>query len=251
MSFFTLKFIALLSMLWDHISYAYPPILVLLTLFPSIPIEPLETLTHVFHYIGRISAPIFLWSIANGYRNTRDFKKYAFRILIFACLSEWPYYLLFESHGNVLFTYFFGLLTLRLMDWGNDKRPGAGYALAVPVVILAWCFPFFEGDGRYILFILAYYLTDHWSISKKILLWLFLYPSSRWQLLKLCLSEGLRLSIFTLNAFGPLLGVGLTFFYNKKKGPDIPGSKWLWYTAYPVHLLILGLLSHYTQLFGV
>lgn len=251
MSSFVLKIIALLTMLWDHISYIYPPVLVLPDLFPGISAELFETLFHISNYIGRISAPIFLWSIAQGYRHTGNFKKYALRLLGFACLAEWPYHLLFGDHGNVLFTYLFGLLTLRLMDWGNEKRPRLGYALAALVVVLSWHFAPFEGGGRYILFILAFYLTDHWAVGGKALLWLFLYPSSRWKLLVLTLSEGLRLSNFVLNAFGPLLGVGLTFFYNGKKGPDIPAIKYLWYILYPAHLLVLGVISHYTQLFGV
>ena len=52
----------------------------------------------------------------------------------------------------------------------------------------------------------------------------------------------MRFSNFTLNAFGPLQGVGLTFLYNGRKGPDLPGGKWLWYVAYPAHLLVLGLI---------
>ena len=239
MSSFILKVTALLTMLWDHIAYVYPPTLFLPDLFPSIP----AGLIHASDYIGRISAPIFLWSITTGYRHTKNFKKYALRLLVFAILSEWPYYLLFGNHGNVLFTYLWGLLTLRAMDWGNKKRQSLGYGLAALSVILSWHFALFEGGGRYILFILSFYLTEHWPVRKKALLWLFLYPASRWKLLYLYFTEGFRLSMFFL------LGVGLTFFYNGKKGPDVPGGKWLWYMAYPTHLLILGLISHYTQLF--
>lgn len=168
---------------------------------------------------------------------------------MFACLSEWPYYLLFGAHGNIIFTQLAGLLTLRLMIRGNERRPRLGYALAALAVVLAWRLSPFEGGGRYLLFILAFYLTERWSARRKALLWLFLYPASRWRLLVLCFTEGMRFSNFTLNALGPLPGVALTFFYNGKKGPDSPGNKWLWYIAYPAHLLILGLISHYTQLF--
>lgn len=242
MSAFALKLTALLTMLWDHISHVYPPALLPPELFPNISAELFEALFHASNYIGRIAAPIFLWSIAQGYRHTRDWRRYALRLLVFACLAEWPYYLLFEIHGNILFTQLIGLLTLRLMDWGNEKRPRLGYGLAAIVVVLSRHFALFEGGGRYVLFILTFYLTGHWSIGKKALLWLFLYPSSRWRLLALCVTEGMRFSNFTLNAFGPLLGVGLTFLYNGRKGPDLPGGKWLWYVAYPAHLLVLGLI---------
>ncbi len=251
MSSFTLKMIALLSMLYDHVSHVFPPTLLLPELFPHISAELFEALFHASNYIGRLAAPIFLWSVAQGYRHTRDWKKYALRLLIFACLSEWPYYLLFENHGNIIFTQLLGLLTLRLMDWGNGKCPRLGYVLAAIVVVLSWHFALFEGGGRYILFILAFYLTEKWPVGKKALLWLFLYPASRWRLLYLYFTEGFRLSMFLLNGVGPLLGVALTFLYNEKKGSRFPGSKWLWYAAYPVHLLVLGTISHYTQLFPV
>ena len=105
MSFFALKVVALLSMLWDHATYVWP-----------------LDLPFAADYIGRIAAPIFLFSIANGYWHTRNLKRYALRLLIFACLAEYPYYLLFGFHGSIMFTLLLGLLTLKLMDWGNGKR---------------------------------------------------------------------------------------------------------------------------------
>ena len=104
MSFFTLKIVALLSMLWDHVTYVWPLSLTLqVLLFPNAAetVPALLALQRATDYIGRIAAPIFLFSIANGYRHTRNFKKYALRLLIFACLAEYPYYLLFSFHGNL------------------------------------------------------------------------------------------------------------------------------------------------------
>ena len=228
MSFFALKTVALLSMLWDHATYVWP-----------------LDLPFAADYIGRIAAPIFLFSIANGYRHTRNFKKYALRLLIFACLAEWPYYLLFGFHGNIMFTLLLGLLTLGLMDWGNEKRDKLGYVLAAGVVVLAHHLSLTEGGGRYILFILVFYQTEHWSIRKKALLWLFLMPLSRYKLIWMFFSD--QLFIYTwfhmlcINAAGPLLGVAFTFFYNGKKGRAFPGDKYLWYVFYPAHLLALGL----------
>ena len=87
MSFLALKTVALLSMLWDHATFVWP-----------------LDLPFAADYIGRIAAPIFLFSIANGYRHTRNLKRYALRLLVFACLAEYPYYLLFGFHGNIMFT---------------------------------------------------------------------------------------------------------------------------------------------------
>lgn len=66
MSSFALKMIALLSMLYDHIARVYPPALLLPELFPNISAELFEALFHASNYIGRVAAPIFLWSVAQG-----------------------------------------------------------------------------------------------------------------------------------------------------------------------------------------
>lgn len=250
MSFFTLKTVALLSMLWDHLTYVWPLSMTLeALLFPDAAeaIPALLVIQRVTDYIGRIAAPIFLFSVANGYRHTRNFKKYVLRLLVFACLAEYPYYLLFGFHGNIMFTLLLGLLTLRLMDWGNGKRAGLGYALAVWVVIAAEYFGLTEGGGRYVLFILVFYLTEHRTVRKKVLLWLFLMPLSRYRLIWMFFSEQLFtyrwFHMLCINAVGPLLGVACTFFYNGRKGPAFRGDKYLWYVFYPAHLLILGLIG--------
>ena len=248
MSFFTLKLVALLSMLWDHLTYVWPLALTVEVLFFPDAVETapaLLALQRATDYVGRIAAPIFLFSIANGYRHTRNFKKYALRLLIFACLAEYPYYLLFSFHGNIIFTLLLGLLTLRLMDWCNAKQAGLGYVLAAGVIAAAQYLSLTEGKGSYILFILVFYWTESWPLRKKALLWLFLMPLSRYRLVWMLFSEQLFtyrwFHALCINAVGPLLGVAFTFLYNGKKGPSFPGDKYLWYVFYPAHLLVLGL----------
>ncbi len=189
MSFFALKVVALLSMLWDHVTYVWPLALTVEVLFfpdAADTIPALLVLQRATDYIGRIAAPIFLFSIANG------------------------------------------------------------YVLAAGVVIAAEHFALAEGKGRYILFILAFYLTDHWPVRKKALLWLFLMPLSRYRLIWMFFSEQFTWRWFhmlCINALGPLLGVAFTFCYNGKRGPSFPGDKYLWYVFYPAHLLVLGLVN--------
>ncbi len=249
MSFFTLKTIALLSMLWDHVTYVWPLSMTLeALLFPDATdsVPALLLLQRGTDYLGRIAAPIFLFSIANGYRHTRSVRSYALRLLVFACLAEGPYYLLFGFHGNIMFTLLLGLLTLALMDWGNGKRAGLGYALAAGAVIAAEFLNLTEGGGRYLLFILVFYLTNPWSAWKKALLWLLLMPLSRYRLIWMLFSEQLFterwLHVLCINAAGPLLGVAFTLAYNGQKGHTFPGDKYLWYIFYPAHLLLLGLV---------
>lgn len=249
MSFFALKTLALLSMLWDHASNVWPLSMYLGDLlFPA----PLGTsmASLVFQwaaaYLGRIAAPIFLFSIANGYRHTRRLGRYALRLLVFACLAEGPYRLLFGMSGNILFTLLAGLLTLALFDRGNRKKAGLGWALAALVILLADQLCLTEGGGVYILYILVFHLTWDWHRGKRALLWPFLLLLGHRGLTGLLIENaqagavtGQLVRLWALNVLGPYLGVVPTLFYNGKPGRKVSG--YLWYIAYPAHLLILAL----------
>jgi len=253
MSFFALKLLALLSMLFDHVTYVWPVSWwVTDNFFPNALQTPPPALViqQITDYIGRAAAPIFLFSIANGFRYTRNLNCYALRLLIFACLAEYPYVLLFGMHGNILFTLLAGLLMLYCFQWGNQLRPGLGWAVAAVIIFAAEVLALSEGKGRYLLLILAFYLTHHWSPGHKGLLFLLLLPAARYALTWDTLIQALDgtldarwLHLWAVNALGPLLGVFLTFCYHGKKGLSFPGDKYLWYAFYPAHLLILGLLN--------
>lgn len=87
--------------------------------------ESLEILGIVYEWmrhIGRMAFPIFVFLVVEGFYHTRDRKKYAARLLLFAVLSEIPYDLAVCGRfcdwraQNTLFTLFFGLLVIWLMD---------------------------------------------------------------------------------------------------------------------------------------
>lgn len=254
MTYTTLKLIALASMLWDHLmaSFAAPVEIFLWdTLFPDSASTPwvLLGLQRALKYLGRIAAPIFLWSVAQGFRHTRDRRRYALRLLAFALLSQYPYLLAnrvwtggvlsdWEIGGSILFTLLAGLLTLCLYERCRRVHPTLGYAAAAAAVVLGEFLPM-EGGGRYILFILLFYGTEQWPIPRRALLWLLVLPLSRWHMAAMLFAGPRGLHTWCLNALGPFLGVALTFTYSGQPGRPLP--KWLWYLAYPLHLLILGL----------
>ena len=101
----TIKIIAMLTMVLDHIGYI---------LYGHIPVEVYTMLRAV----GRISFPLFAFCIAEGFFYTGNVKKYIIRVLIFALISEIPYN--FFAYGsvvsikscNVLFTFVIALLVL-------------------------------------------------------------------------------------------------------------------------------------------
>lgn len=103
-----LKLIAIIAMTVDHIAWAFVP-------FGSIAGQ-------LMHVIGRLTAPIMCFMVAEGYYKTRNVKKYAIRLGIFALISHFPY--VFFSSGrfylihqtSVMFPLLLGLAALVVRD---------------------------------------------------------------------------------------------------------------------------------------
>ena len=95
-----LKIIAGISMLIDHVG---------LILFPNI---------IWLRVIGRIAFPIFAFCIAEGLHYTKNRKKYIILLLIFAMISQVPYYFIFKTFlfFNVLFTFLIAILCIILVE---------------------------------------------------------------------------------------------------------------------------------------
>ncbi|HCS73517.1 MAG TPA: conjugal transfer protein TraX, partial [Clostridiales bacterium] len=97
-----IKLIAMITMLVDHIGAVFYPNALWMRI------------------IGRVSFPLFAWGIAMGSRWTRDWKRYAARLLALALLTQIPYSLLFQNgYWNICFTLLSGLLVLKLLQIPN------------------------------------------------------------------------------------------------------------------------------------
>lgn len=73
----------------------------------------------ILRIIWRISFPLFAWGIVRGFNYTRDVKKYAFRMLLLAIITQIPIYIislyspsLTNNFINVCFTLLFWILSL-------------------------------------------------------------------------------------------------------------------------------------------
>ena len=128
MSALVLKGIAVLSMLLDHIGMVFPNV--------------------AFRAVGRLALPLFAFLIANGYKYTKNVRKYAARLFVFAWISEIPFDLLIDGKvsyfrmlnvlpipipklDNVYFTLLFGLLFLILRDFWEKRAPRAAWFLSL------------------------------------------------------------------------------------------------------------------------
>lgn len=119
---FTLKIIALVTMIIDHTGAV---------LFPQYPI---------LRIIGRISFPIFAFLAAEGFYHTRNVKKYMLRLAGFAVLSEVPFDIVFygkffePAHQNIFFTLLLGVM---LMYFYGSQYSLASKAGCVILLLLA------------------------------------------------------------------------------------------------------------------
>ena len=102
-----LKYIAALAMLIDHIGAFFIPAT-----------TPIGALCRI---IGRLTAPIMCFFLAEGYEHTRSKLKYGIRLLIFALVSQ-PFYAyahgntILDTDFNMIFTLFLSFLVLWCFD---------------------------------------------------------------------------------------------------------------------------------------
>lgn len=211
----TLKLIAMVSMVFDHVGDNFFPDQVWMRV------------------IGRIAMPIFAFCIAEGFSHTRDRKKYLLRMGVFAVLSELPFDLLTEGkpgfqHQNVMCTFFLAILALTAWDYFTDEKRSPGRIALGVCAVLGFM-------AAALLLRTDYYLYG----VGLVFLFYVLRRKALWLRASLGMAYHLLLRNVGIYIFG-LLGFLPLFFYNGKKGR---GLKWLFYAFYPGHLLLLWLLK--------
>ncbi len=95
----TLKIIAIITMLIDHIGAVviengilkYQDPLLMQTILATPEGVKWSTIDFALRTIGRISFPIFCFLLVEGFLHTKDVRKYGIRLLAFALISEIPF----------------------------------------------------------------------------------------------------------------------------------------------------------------
>lgn len=123
----TLKWIALVCMVIDHVTAAFLERVIL----PStgeiavLSSDRLYLLDRIGRAIGRQTFPIMIFFLAEGFRHTGNRRKYCGRLLLTALLSELPFHLLFYTGSvgihrtasrNTIWTLLLGYLAIWLTD---------------------------------------------------------------------------------------------------------------------------------------
>lgn len=224
---FNLKIIAIIAMTIDHIGLIF---------FPNKP---------WMRMIGRLTFPIMAFLIYNGYTYTKDIKKYLKRLLLFALISAYPFYLLFNWPFNVFFTLCSGLFALYITENINNKLCRF---IIVLLISLATIFCDWGFIGVIAIYLMGRIDTQNSKITIPILL-LFFYNILSNYIVDTIINKYPLNFISWLsykNAYmylGVLFTIPLLYLYNNKKGYSI---KYFFYIYYPLHLLIIAFIYLYS-----
>ena len=225
LSGYSLKLLAILTMLIDHIGavllengylYAYVHHL------PGAPsyevAQQILALDRSFRLIGRMAFPIFCFLLVEGFLHTSNRKKYMERLFLFAFLSEIPFDLCFRqkfleiSYQNVMFTLLIGFLVLYCAEKYEERFPS---------LVLLW-----PAAGL----LLAYAMKTDYS-WKGVFLIVILYHLRNFPLERTV--GGCLALVWEPPAWLAFVPINM---YNHTRGRSM---KYFFYFFYPVHLLLL------------
>lgn len=226
----TIKRIAVITMLIDHIGAAF--FYVFTSRYDGMQaFAGADVIYNVLRIIGRTAFPLFCFLLAEGFLHTRSVRKYIARLFFFAIVSEVPFDLAFYdsvwSTGmqNVFFTLLLGVLAMSALRQSEkvqeQKNPSGQWYMA-----LGWFFA--------LLCCLAAQLlrTDYAAVGVVLIL---IFYAFREQRVLSCLAG------YVAMCFGALESWCFPAFllipkYNGERGK---GSKYFFYVFYPAHLLVL------------
>jgi len=226
-----LKYIAMIFMLLSHLAQ---------TDFLYDLDQKFTLMADLFVFLGRISMPIFCFFTVQAIIYTRNFKKYALRMLIFALISEIPFDLAlhrsfyYPESQNVIFTLLMGAVVIYAMDyfWKSNYNPILKLIAMIAIIYVGYKLAFilradYKGDG--IIAIVFLYLAKDSKISTCLALLIAFY------------FEFIVYGYVMHISYGFVyLSIPLIMLYNGQRGKQ---NKWLFYIFYPAHLLLIYILE--------
>jgi TctA family transporter len=235
-NFFTankLKMIAIILMLLDH--------------FVVIFIQEESVLHMVLRIPGRIVSPIICFLISEGYHYTSNRKNYIFRLFVLAVVSHIPFNIAFNHSlspleaTSVIWALVMGLVALTAL---KSDIPVA----LKPLILVLCCIAAYTANWNFIavLWIVAFGLF-HGNFKRQMLAFCVvgivcnLMPSY----LRYIFSSGNYLHWYQLGIF---LAVPFLALYSGKLGKKSKAMSYSFYVFYPMHLILLFILNHYTPL---
>ena len=224
-----IKLIAIIAMTVDHLTWAF---------FPG---TQAVWYVYALHIIGRLTAPIMWFFIAEGCHYTRNIGKYIGRLFGFAVVSHFAYDFAFGIPFLPLSTGAFNqtsvmwsLAWAAVLIWICSREEIPQWARIICTVLI--CVFSFPSDWSSIAVMCPFFLYAHRGKFKAqaadIVIWSFVYAAVYF--------------IFIDKLYGVLqmftfLTIPILSQYNGERG-KWKGMKWLFYIYYPAHLIVIGLI---------
>jgi len=220
-----LKIIAIIAMTIDHAAT---------TLFPR---YSLDLPVMFMHTIGRLTAPIMMFLIVEGYHHTRNLKKYLFRLFILAVISHFAYTFCFGKEyktifdqTSVIWAFLMGLIALIVRE--NDKlKTWQKHLMLFPVIWAA-----FPADWSSPAALAILYMGLNYGNFKKQMISLVICIAAYAVIYAIFLNV-----VYGLMQMLIVLAIPVLYQYNGRRG-TWKGMKWFFYIYYPLHLFLLGLI---------
>ena len=221
LSSFALKIIAIVGMTLNHAAYIF---------YPYLPFEA----QCIMLAVGGVTFPVMAFLLVEGYRHTSNIRKYARRLLVFALVSEVPYWLFLSHEGNVLFTLLLGLAALYLYD-RMERRAAFWLAFAVIVAASALCD---WGVLGVVMILMIRAIPDR----RQRVVYPILVPVASMGLPRasalMSTLDLVHLPFMLYAVIGCTAAIPLLLSYNGRRGRPL---KYFFYAYYPAHILVLGL----------
>jgi hypothetical protein len=222
-----IKLIAIIAMTIDHVTWL---------LFPGC-----QKIWWVMalHVIGRLTAPIMWFFIAEGFHYTKNVKKYILRLFIFAVISHFA----FNFAGGIPFIPT-GMFNMTSVMWS------LAWAVVLMVIFTTEKLPKW---AKIVLIILIYFITfpSDWStVAAMCPVFLYLHRNDfKKQSLTLFIWTAIYATVYFVFMDKPygilqmatLLSLPVLKQYNGEGG-QWKGMKWFFYLYYPTHLIVIGIV---------
>ena len=217
-----LKYIAIITMIIDHIAFLFIPLS-----------SPIYSICRV---IGKLTAPIMCYFLAEGYKYTSSKTKYATRLLVFAIISQFAfsltfYHTLFSLNlFNMIFTLF--LCFLVLLSYEKIRNKLIKWIVISCLVAVSY----FSDWGIFApLWVLGFYVFENETLKQVV----YYYTITIFVIIFKCIIINNYSWNNILIQLGLFLFIPVLYLYNGEKGNSNKFNKWFFYIFYPLHLIIL------------
>lgn len=224
-----LKLIAITAMTVDHLTWV---------IFPG---YQTNAGILVLHSIGRLTAPIMCYFIAEGYYYTHDRKRYAARLFLFALISHFAYNFAFGipfvpfrtgifNQTGVMWALAWGLAALCVLN-SVELKQWHKTGLMILICAISFC-----ADWSCIAVLVIVAFGTNRGNFKKQVGWMMAFVTMYAAVYFFCIDK-----VYGALQMMVALSIPLLSLYNGERG-RWRGMKWFFYLYYPLHLVACGLI---------